>query len=561
MQTVLDAGLFYLKRGMSVVPFKRDKSGACIKWQQYQTLHPTEDDVKGWFQRRFSNEFIAIITGKISDIMVVDCDTQEAYEKIQEFIPESLSIPTAKSPHGYHLYFKYQPGLVSRAAYMPGIDVRTDSGLIIAPPSKNGDSLQYRWLPGLSLQNIDPPAMPEFLYSTLLQFINTSIYSLTSSSNNRAKEDDTSTTVYNDDKRLQYFTEGRRDQDIFHVANSLVKGKCQKEIAQEVLKILAKNCNPPFDEKLIEAKLQSAENRQVGRERNIAGEIREWVLSTNGNFLSTSVYTDLQLSTRDERKNVSVALKRLSKEGLIEKVGSKNGEWRLIDQECKPEDWLNVDCAYKDIWLPLGIDQFCGLLPGNIAVFAGSKDAGKTAFLLNIAKENRHRYRVHYINSEMGKQEFYKRVKLFEDITPEMFSRNFFLYDPKSMNFSDYVKPGEGNLNIIDYLEVPERIWEIGGMIRKIHDRLDGALCVIGLQKKIGQDLGRGAEFSMEKARLYVSLEYGNAKIISCKNFKENDLIKGNPRGYTCKYKLVNGCKIIKQSPGWTSQIEKEKAQ
>jgi hypothetical protein len=108
-------------------------------------------------------------------------------------------------------------------------------------------------------------------------------------------------------------------------------------------------------------------------------------------------------------------------------------------------------------------------------------------------------------------------------------------------------------------LEAPEEAYRIGPMIKRIHDRLDGSICVIGLQKKIGQDLGRGAEFSMEKARLYVSMDFGSAKIVSCKNFKENQVIEGNPRGYTTKYKLVNGCKIVKTPPGWTSPVEKEK--
>jgi hypothetical protein len=107
-------------------------------------------------------------------------------------------------------------------------------------------------------------------------------------------------------------------------------------------------------------------------------------------------------------------------------------------------------------------------------------------------------------------------------------------------------------------LEAPDEVWKIGPMIKKIHQSLNGAICVIGIQKKIGQDLGRGAEFSMEKARLYVSLDFGKAKIISCKNFKENEIISGNPRGYSCTYKLVNGCKILKQQPGWTSPVDKE---
>jgi hypothetical protein len=218
-------------------------------------------------------------------------------------------------------------------------------------------------------------------------------------------------------------------------------------------------------------------------------------------------------------------------------------------------DWINADCSYRDLWLPLGLDQVCGVQPGNILVIAGAKDSGKTAFLMNMAKENRHKYKVHYFNSEMGAAEFKMRASKFDDVSISQW-KDVCVYE-RSDNFADVIKPGEGNLNIIDFLEVVDEFWKIASTIQKIHKKLDGALCVIGLQKNPNADLGRGGAFSIEKARLYVSLDYQHAKIVSCKNFKENELIRGNPRGYTCQYKLVNGCKIIKQPPGWTSPVEK----
>ena len=176
---------------------------------------------------------------------------------------------------------------------------------------------------------------------------------------------------------------------------------------------------------------------------------------------------------------------------------------------------------------------------------------------MNIAKENRHKYKVHYFNSEMGPAEFKLRASLFDDIHVSQWN-NIDVYE-RNKDFHDVVKPGEGNLNIIDYLEAPDEVWKIGSWIQKIHAKLKGAVCVIALQKKIGSDLGRGAEFSMEKARLYVSLEYGKAKIISCKNFLPTSPI-GNPRGQQCFYKLVNGAKIIKDRQlGWHRPPEKEK--
>jgi hypothetical protein len=287
----------------------------------------------------------------------------------------------------------------------------------------------------------------------------------------------------------------------------------------------------------------------------LSDEVREFVMSTNGRFLSKTIYSDLQLSTREDKKNVSIILKRMKDDGIIEKIGDVNGEWRLIDQSCKPMDWINADSTYKELWLPLGLDMICGVQPGNILVVAGAKDSGKTGFLLNIAKQNRYGYKVHYFNSEMGAAEFKMRASKFDE--PISMWKDVSVYE-RSDNFPDVIKPGEGNLNIIDFLEVVDEFWKVAATIQKIHQKLNGAMCVIGLQKNPHVDLGRGGAFSLEKARLYLSLDYQKAKIVSCKNFKENDIIEGNPRGYTCKFTLANGCIIKRQPPGWISPEQQE---
>ena len=552
---LVEAGQYYLKRGMSVFPFKRDKSAGCVTWTPYQTHHPSQDDVKKWFEKRFSNQFIAIVTGKISNIMVVDCDTPEAYQKINDLLPDGFITPTAKSPHGWHLYFKFKEGLKNKAAYMPGVDVRTEGGCIIAPPSMNGDGLGYKWLSGLSIEKVDIATMPENLFLTLLQYTNKTV-SLYNSPARAFTEGELSTTdnkVYN---CLQYFNEGSRDQDVFHIANCLVKGKCENDIGLQALKIIGKNCNPPFDEKDVEIKWQSALSRKHGRERNLAAEVLEWVLSTNGNFLSTNIYKDLQVSTRDERKNVSIILKRLeTQDKVIEKVGNKNGEFKLRDNTCEELDWINADCSYKPLWLPLGLDEVFGAHPGNVIMIAGAKDSGKTEWLLNIAKMNRYTHKIHYFNSEMGPAEFKQRAMNFKDVSIQQW-KDVKVYE-RYNDFHAVIKPGEGNLNIIDFIEITDEFWKIGSAIRKIHEALKGAICIIGLQKKKGAEYGRGAEFSIEKARLYISLDYGLAKIVSCKNYRPESTI-GNGRGYTCNFTVKRKCEILfNDTSGWTKPLDK----
>ena len=550
--TMLDYALKYRRMGFSVIPCKKDKR-PLVKWESYQLQKPSEDEIRKWWGDH-PDANIAIVCGPISGVDVLDVDTEDAYQNLQEFyLSDEFVTPIVKTPKGRHLYFSHKTGLSNKVRAIPGTDLRTLGGYVIAPPSRNGGGIPYHWLDGYSIKDHQPSAWPEELFNVLLQCSCSLI--ITSNTKNHAnmKNCPQLSTLSTNVHKL--FQQGTRDNDIFHLANCMAKGGYEKENFKQVLEIIAANCDPPFDPKEIPSKIDSAFNRKSQRNGKLVDEVREFVLSTNGNFLSTDVHKCLHLSTREDQKNLSMILSRMQVDGIIEKAGKRNGEWRLVDQDCKPMDWINADCAYKDLWLPLGLDQVCGVQPGNILVIAGAKDSGKTAFLLNVAKENRHKYKVHYFNSEMGAAEFKMRASKFDDVSISQW-RDVSVYE-RSDNFADVIKPGEGNLNIIDFLEVVDEFWKVAATIQKIHKKLDGALCVIGIQKNPKQDLGRGGAFSLEKARLYLSLDYQVAKIISCKNYKENELITGNPRGYTCQYKLVNGCKIIKQHPGWTSQIEK----
>jgi hypothetical protein len=401
--------------------------------------------------------------------------------------------------------------------------------------------------------------MPSFLFDLLKQsFINNNIYNSNSANSLGGlvgSGENGMTTLSTISTLSTFLTEGTRDNDIFHVANCLIKGGCSQEITAEVLKILAINCNPPYPEHDIPIKIKSALDRNERREKNLTQAVYEDVMSTNGNFLSTNLPICQQCQHREDKKKISVVLGRFVKEGLIERVGDRNGVFRLVNKDVDELDWVNAEMSYLPFWMPLGVDQMAGLLPGNIAILAGSKDSGKTAWLMNIAKENRHKYKVHYFNSEMGPAEFRLRASKFDDIHPSQW-HNFRLI-ARADNFSDVIEPGKGNLNIIDFIEIHDNFYKVAEQIKKIHDKLNGALAFIAIQKNIGVDLGRGGSFSLEKARLYISLDKGSAKIISAKNFMPDSPV-GNPAGNVCRYKLVGGAKIIRADDvGWHRE-EKE---
>jgi hypothetical protein len=529
---LLTAALNYAgANNFSIIPLQKDKR-PYFKWQDHQRKKGTADEIRQWWHK-WPTAMIGIVTGQISGLFVVDCDTPEGFDDVQKLLPDSLDIPTARTPRGgWHLYFQYptDSGLTVQAGIMPGVDIRGEGGYIIAAPSMNGNGKGYEWLDGLSLAEITPPPVPNALLSAFNNIINNSIY-----------RGEVKTEV----SASKMFENGRRDNDLFHISNCLTKGGMQKEEIAQILERLIISWGENPDKKWIQAKIESAFQRSDKREINFSQEVRDFVLTSNGFFLTSDVFNRLQVTSRQEKKNIVLTLLRLKKEGIIEKHGQKDGCYRRIENEIEAVNFLNAPTDDFPLALPLGIDTYCKLYPGNIVIVAGSKSAGKTAFLLNIVKENMKKHEIVYLNSEMGDTEFRKRLELFDMPLTEWKFKPYH----RAANFSDLIT-AEKKIFIVDFLEVTTDFWKVAQYIQEIHNKLKEGICIIALQKSEGKDSGRGGDFSKEKARLYIALDYlsekkiNQVKIVDAKAWRTEI----NPRGLCRNYKLVKGAKFIPDS-------------
>lgn len=535
----LQAALNYAGRGFSVIPVRPEKK-PFISWTDYQKRRATPEEIRAW-AAKYPGAMIGIVTGEISDIFVVDCDTEAGFEAVQKLIPDSLSIPIARTPRGgWHLYFRWMKDgkLTIGAGIMPGVDFRGEGGYIIAPPSINGGGSAYVWQEGLSLEEVEPPPLPGALLSALYNNINNSFY--IEECGQQRPQETTQTT-----KNHNFFHQGRRDNDLFHAANCLIKGGCEIPFVEQTLDILSRNSNPPFPENEIRTKIDSALKRVESRERNLTSEIREWVLTTKGHFKTTEVHRELQLTTSREQKTCYMVLSRLS-EGvnpLLEKYGDQRGAFRRIETDIETVNFLTAPTDEFPITWPMEIHDHCVIYPGNIVIIAGSKSAGKTGFLLNVVKNNMHQHEIVYLNSEMGDTEFRKRLELFEDVTLSEWKLQAY---HRSSNFADLITADE-KIFIVDFLEVTTDFWKVAQYIQEIHRKLKDGIAVIALQKSEGRDAGRGGDFSKEKARLYLSLDYlsdqkmNRIKFTDAKAWRTDK----NPRGMYRNYKLVKGSRFI----------------
>jgi hypothetical protein len=352
-------------------------------------------------------------------------------------------------------------------------------------------------------------------------------------------------------KSQQILKQGTRDDDLFHIANCLVRGGCQEPYLTQSVEIIAKNCEPPFPEKEIKAKIQSAIQRANRRDRNIAQEVQEFVKSATGQFLISECLSWSAIVSKTDKHAAVVELAKLCRQGVIEKFGDKRGSYRVADKDCDDIDVINVnENDVLDIKWPFGIETYFRTFPKNIIIIAGEGDSGKTAFLMNFAKMNMNNYKTHYFSSEMGAMELRDRLSKFDDMNFADWAKVSF--KERAGNFADVIDPD--GINIIDFLELHDNFYIVGGLIKAIFDKLKFGIAVIALQKPGGRDEGVGGEKSKEKARLYLSMSPGLIKITKAKNWADSRV---NPNKLLKKFSLVHGCKFIEQST-WEHEIDEK---
>lgn len=167
------AALDYLSRGWSVIPVRPRSKIPLLRWEEFQSRHATEADVAGWF-RAWPQANVGIVTGRISGLAVLDVDPRHGGEPGLRMLEQAhAGLPAtveASTGTGRHLYFALPPvTLPNRVGLAPGIDIRAEGGMVVAPPSIHPSGATYRWLAGHGPGEIPVAALPSWLLSLALR--------------------------------------------------------------------------------------------------------------------------------------------------------------------------------------------------------------------------------------------------------------------------------------------------------------------------------------------------------------------------------------------------------
>mgnify|MGYP006080919357 FL=1 len=145
---MFDAQLVAKLWGWKVFPANPENKTPLIKEWQHKASN--DETIINHLFAPFPNAMVAVPTGPVNGITVIDFDIRDSYNGVSNFIQEGFKIPKtagAKTPSGgFHLYFdsgnESLPNSVSKLAI--GVDVRGDGGYVIAPPSQSIKGT-YKW--------------------------------------------------------------------------------------------------------------------------------------------------------------------------------------------------------------------------------------------------------------------------------------------------------------------------------------------------------------------------------------------------------------------------------
>lgn len=162
------AVLYAAKFGLSVIPMNDEKK-PMIKWAELQERRPAVAEIVQWVDLWGGSEpeNLAIITGAVSNLAVIDCDSREA--AIWFHKKHGGSPVMVKTKRGVHFYFQHPGQRVANASKIEGdggitYDVRGDGGYVLAPPSRHAAGA-YSWIKPLietdKLPKFDPAWRPE----------------------------------------------------------------------------------------------------------------------------------------------------------------------------------------------------------------------------------------------------------------------------------------------------------------------------------------------------------------------------------------------------------------
>ena len=541
------AALEYIEWGLSVIPINPKNKKPLTAWREYQTRPPTEEEIEQWFNT-WPNANLALVTGQVSSVAAIDLDNEQA----RKWAKENLPRPNVwqKTGKGWHLLYKANGIRIPNAVrIVNGVDVRGEGGYILIAPSKHESGKPYQLY-----QHANWDELIDFPIDKLPQSEPAQKPPLHLDPVSDGERNNTLARIAG-----RYFYRGMEYSEVLALCKGwnadldnpldkkeverTVQSVWKKDTTQQTQQTQQTHKNSADSSQLsitqqTKQKTQQTQQSSTHFSGNLAAEIRQFIQENQGSFTTADIDREFGLVTRQDKNRRAWALSNMVKELIIKRDARVAGKYHIIQTHL---DFINLDQVEESCFpveLPLGLPQMVNLPQKCVVVIAGTSNAGKTALLLQILKENLHQqYPLMYLMSEMGPSEYKQRVnKVLESGDANKWSKKVMAASMTTGFDGAIAQYNPDGVTCIDFLEdIGGEYYKIASDIRAIYDALNAGIAIIAIQKHSKADVGRGGEGTTEKARLYMTLDklahQPRSTISALKIHKAKDYPDNNPNG------------------------------
>jgi putative DNA primase/helicase len=239
----------FISAGWSVMPVEKISKLPSLEWKHLQTEFMGLAEIDMHFKEDVN---IGIVTGKISQIIVLDLDP--GGDLTGREIPITPTSQTGRG--GFHYIFEH-PGFEvrNRVGLWPGIDIRGDGGYIVAPPSIHPNGKQYKWI--VNPAECRPAPCPQWLLDAL---------------NKEDKDNSAGSLIFGG------VAKGKRNHTATKIAGKLLYDNPQSQWEEycwpELCKWNAK-CSPPLSKEELKSVWNSIREREISRIQSLANNTNE----------------------------------------------------------------------------------------------------------------------------------------------------------------------------------------------------------------------------------------------------------------------------------------------
>ena len=142
---------YYIKRRWYIFP---TKNKIPLTKHGFKEASIDPEQIVDWWEFEYPDAGIALATGEISGVSVIDIDPRNGgYDSLPKLGQIRCSLKSYTGGGGEHWFFNHKEGLKS-GKLLEGIDIKSDGGYVILPPSMHESGNEYAWQNEEELEDI-----------------------------------------------------------------------------------------------------------------------------------------------------------------------------------------------------------------------------------------------------------------------------------------------------------------------------------------------------------------------------------------------------------------------